>query len=112
MQQTGAKKFYPPSADYIWPHTMNKKVRQVVTANGGSIVGGVLSLDHADYAKRSQDPSRAAPSWYHHCSLGVTPFLEQLHDPGFTKRGGKIARTYDENFQHGAGLACRGPQRP
>jgi branched-chain amino acid transport system substrate-binding protein len=29
MQQTGAKKFYLPSADYIWPHTMNKKVRQV-----------------------------------------------------------------------------------
>ena len=27
MQQTGAKKFYLPSADYIWPHIMNKKVR-------------------------------------------------------------------------------------
>src|SRR5207247_9934925 len=26
MQHTGAKKFYLPSADYIWPHTMNKKV--------------------------------------------------------------------------------------
>ena len=39
MQHTGAKKFYLPSADYIWPHTMNKKVRQVVTANGGAIVG-------------------------------------------------------------------------
>src|SRR4029079_12107550 len=39
MQHTGAKKFYLPSADYIWPHTMNKKVRAVVTANGGSIVG-------------------------------------------------------------------------
>src|SRR5437016_9105475 len=25
MQQTGAKKFYLPSADYIWPHTMNKR---------------------------------------------------------------------------------------
>jgi ABC-type branched-subunit amino acid transport system substrate-binding protein len=38
MQQTGATKFYLPSADYIWPRTMNKKVRQVVTANGGAIV--------------------------------------------------------------------------
>jgi ABC-type branched-subunit amino acid transport system substrate-binding protein len=34
MQKTGAKKFYLPSADYIWPHVMNKKVRQVVTAHG------------------------------------------------------------------------------
>src|SRR6266480_3386340 len=39
MQRTGAKKFYLPSADYIWPHTLNKKVREVVTANGGAIVG-------------------------------------------------------------------------
>ena len=52
MQQTGAKKFYLPSADYIWPHTMNKKVREVVTANGGAIVGEeYFPLDHADYGK-------------------------------------------------------------
>jgi branched-chain amino acid transport system substrate-binding protein len=25
MQQTGAKKFYLPSADYIWPHTMTRR---------------------------------------------------------------------------------------
>jgi ABC-type branched-subunit amino acid transport system substrate-binding protein len=35
MQQTGAKKFYLPSADYIWPHVMNTRVRDIVTANGG-----------------------------------------------------------------------------
>src|SRR4051794_9125768 len=35
MQQTGAKKFYLPSADYIWPHTMNRKVRQVTLGSGG-----------------------------------------------------------------------------
>src|SRR5580693_4398329 len=51
MQQTGAKKFYLPSADYIWPRVMNKKVRQVVTANGGAIVGEeYFTLDHADYS--------------------------------------------------------------
>jgi len=38
MQQTGAKKFALPSADYIWPHIMNEKVRQIVTAKGGEIV--------------------------------------------------------------------------
>src|SRR3989440_12790205 len=32
MQKSGAKKFYLPSADYIWPHVMNKKVRELVTA--------------------------------------------------------------------------------
>src|SRR5712675_983628 len=52
MQHTGAKKFYLPSADYIWPHTMNRKVRELVTANGGAIVGEeYFPLDHADYGK-------------------------------------------------------------
>ena len=37
MQQTDARKFYLPSADYIWPHVMNQKVREVVTAHGGTI---------------------------------------------------------------------------
>src|SRR5438046_4698945 len=38
MQKTGAKRFYLPAADYIWPHVLNKRVRQVVMANGGSTV--------------------------------------------------------------------------
>src|ERR1700750_1011270 len=39
MQQPGAKKCSLPSANSVWPQVMNKKVRQVVTANGGTIVG-------------------------------------------------------------------------
>src|SRR3954454_15181230 len=35
MAKTGAKRFFLPSADYIWPHILNERVRQVVTANGG-----------------------------------------------------------------------------
>src|SRR5581483_8572868 len=50
MHTTGAKTFYLPSADYVWPHVMNKKVREVATANGGSIVGEeYFPLDHTDY---------------------------------------------------------------
>src|ERR1051325_4848334 len=52
MRKTGAKRFYLPSADYIWPRIMNQKVREVVTANGGTIVGeGDFPRDHADYAR-------------------------------------------------------------
>ena len=52
MEQTGAKKFYLPSADYIWPHVLNEKVREVVTANGGEIVGEeYFPLDHTDYGE-------------------------------------------------------------
>ena len=50
MQETDAETFYMPSADYIWPHTLNKKVREVVAARGGEIVGEeYFPLDHTDY---------------------------------------------------------------
>ncbi len=102
MQQTGAKKFYLPSADYIWPHVMNKKVRQVVTANGGAIVGEeYFPLDHTDYAKTIEKiaSSGAEVVFNNIVPPGLLPFLEQLYDSGFTKRGGQIVCTYfDENL--------------
>jgi ABC-type branched-subunit amino acid transport system substrate-binding protein len=114
MKETGAKKFYLPSADYIWPHTMNKRVRQVVTANGGAIVGEeYFPLDHADYREtvRKIESSGAEVVFNTTVPPGVSPFLEQLYDSGFTKRGGKIVCTYfDENFlnmvpaEHAEGL--------
>jgi ABC-type branched-subunit amino acid transport system substrate-binding protein len=102
MQQTGAKKFYLPSADYIWPHTMNKKVRQVVTANGGAIVGEeYFPLDHTDYGKTIEKITSSGAEVVFNTTVppGVTPFLEQLYNSGFTKRGGHLVCTYfDENF--------------
>jgi len=102
MRQSGAKKFYLPSADYIWPHTMNKKVREVVTANGGSITGEeYFPLGHADYHKTIEKIMSSGTEVVFNTTVppGVSPFLEQLYDSGFTKRGGKIVCTYfDENF--------------
>ncbi|HET9180327.1 MAG TPA: substrate-binding protein [Terriglobia bacterium] len=102
MEQTGAKKFYLPSADYIWPHTMNKKVRQVVTAGGGTIVGEeYFPLDHADYGKTIEKITSSGAEVVFNTTVppGLTPFLEQLYNSGFTKRGGYMVCTYfDENF--------------
>ncbi|MGO4810610.1 substrate-binding protein [Cupriavidus sp. 2MCAB6] len=102
MQQTGARKFYLPSADYIWPRTMNKKVRQVVTAHGGSIAGEeYFPLDHADYGKTIDLIASTGAEVVFNTIVppGLTPFLEQLYRSGFTQRGGYIVCTYfDENF--------------
>jgi ABC-type branched-subunit amino acid transport system substrate-binding protein len=102
MQQTGAKKFYLPSADYIWPHTMNKKVRQVVTANGGAIVGKeYFPLDHTDYSKTIEQITSSGAEVVFNTIVppGLTPFLEQLYNSGFTNRGGYLVCTYfDENM--------------
>jgi ABC-type branched-subunit amino acid transport system substrate-binding protein len=102
MQQTHARKFYLPSADYIWPRVMNQKVREVVTANGGSIVGEeYFPLDHTDYRATIDKIMSSGAEVVFNTTVppGLAPFLEQLHDAGFTKRGGQIVCTYfDENF--------------
>src|SRR5215468_968211 len=102
MQQTGAKKFYLPSADYIWPHTMNRKVREVVTARGGDIVGEeYFPLDHMDYERVVADIMASGADVVFNTIVppGLTPFLDELHRAGFTRRGGHIVCTYfDENF--------------
>jgi branched-chain amino acid transport system substrate-binding protein len=99
MQQTGAKKFYLPSADYIWPHTMNKRIRQVVTANGGAIVGEeYFPLEHTDYAKTVEKIATSGAEVVFNTIVppGLAPFLEQLHNSGFAKRGGHLVCTYFE----------------
>ncbi|MGB8855880.1 MAG: substrate-binding protein [Burkholderiales bacterium] len=102
MQQTGAKKFYLPSADYIWPHTMNKKVREVVAANGGTIVGEeYFPLDHTDYARTVEKIMASGAEVVFNTIVppALAPFLEQLYNSGFTKRGGQLVCTYfEENF--------------
>jgi branched-chain amino acid transport system substrate-binding protein len=102
MQKTGAKTFYLPSADYIWPHVLNESARQVVTANGGTIVGEeYFPLDHADYGKTVEAIMSSGTDVVFNTIVppGLTPFLGQLYDAGFTRRGGQIVCTYfDENF--------------
>ena len=97
MQQTGARKFYLPSADYIWPHTLNKKVREVVTANGGAIVGEeYLPLNHTDYGETIDKITSSGADVVFNTIVppGLMPFLELLYNSGFTRRGGSLVCTY------------------
>jgi urea transport system substrate-binding protein len=102
MQETGARRFYLPSADYIWPHVLNARVREVVTANGGTIVGEeYYPLDHADYRETvDRIVSSGADAVFNTIvPPGLAPFFEQLHESGFTSRGGRLICTYfDENL--------------
>ena len=81
---------------------MNKKVREVVTANGGTIVGEeYFPLDHTDYGETVEKIMASGAEVVFNTIVppGLAPFLEQLHDAGFTKRGGQLVCTYfDENF--------------
>jgi branched-chain amino acid transport system substrate-binding protein len=102
MRETGAKTFYLPSADYIWPHVLNKRVHEVVAANGGTIVGEeYFPLDHTDYRETVERIVASGADVVFNTIVppGVTPFFAELHEAGFTRRGGHLVCTYfDENF--------------
>jgi branched-chain amino acid transport system substrate-binding protein len=101
MQHTGAKTFYLPSADYIWPHVLNRRVGDVVASQGGTIVGEeYFPMDHTDYRETVDRivASGAEVVFNTIVPPGLTPFLELLDKSGFTRRGGSIVCTYfDEN---------------
>src|SRR6478609_7274715 len=102
MRETGAKTFYMPSADYIWPQVMNKKVREVVGAEGGSVVGEeYFPMDHLDYRAVVADIMATGADVVFNTIVppGLTPFLDELFRAGFQQRGGIVVCTYfDENF--------------
>jgi ABC-type branched-subunit amino acid transport system substrate-binding protein len=102
MQQTGARTFYLPSADYIWPHVMNRKVHEVAAANGGRIVGEEYSpIDHADWGETVEKINASGADVVFNTTVppGCFSFLEALYESGYTKGGGRVVTTYfDENL--------------
>src|SRR5947209_19655232 len=102
MQQTGAPTFYLPSADYIWPRVMNRKVHEVASANGGRIVGEVyFPIDHADWGETVDRINSSGADVVFNTTVppGCFPFFEALCESGYTKHGGRIITTYfDENL--------------
>src|ERR1700730_483044 len=119
MRKTGAKTFYLPSADYIWPHVMNERVRRLVAAHGGSILGQEYhSLHHMEYGETVGRIMCSGAEVVFNTIVppGVVPFFAQLHDAGFQNRGGQLICTYfDERYagkeQFTGGSACSGLYR-
>ena len=81
---------------------LNHRVREIVTAEGGEIVGEeYYPLDHMDYAATvDRIISTGADAVFNTIvPPGVSPFFEALYNSGFTSRGGQLICTYfDENF--------------
>ncbi len=102
MQHTGARTFYLPSADYIWPHVMNRKVHEVASANGGAILGEeYFPVDHADWGKTVARIIDSGADVVFNTTVppGCFPFLQALSESGFARRGGRVVTTYfDENL--------------
>ncbi len=102
MRETGARRFYLPSADYVWPRVLNERVRAAVHAEGGEIVGEEYHpLDHMDYRATVERivASGADAVFNTVVPPGIGPLFAELHAAGFIQGGGQLVCTYfDENF--------------
>ena len=102
MQHTGARTFYLPSADYVWPQVMNRKLHEVASANGGEVLGEeYYPVDHVEWGETVERINSSGAHVVFNTTVppGCFPFLEALCTSGFTKRGGRIITTYwDENL--------------
>ncbi len=95
------KNFWFPSANYVWPHVINKYTRKSVEKHGGKVLGEeYFPLNQTDYSAVVQKIMHSDTNVVF-CSVippGIGPFLQQLHDAGFAKRGGRVACIYfDDN---------------
>jgi len=99
--KNGGKKFYLPSADYVWPHTLNAYARTVIVKNGGEVIGEeYFPVDHNEYSASVNKIMSSGVNVVFNTTIppGVAPFFKQLYEAGFLKKGGRLACVYyDEN---------------
>src|SRR5215510_15011568 len=99
--KNGGKRFALPSANYIWPHVLNKYARELIEENGGEVIfEEYYPLDQVEYSATVNNimTNNVEVVFNTIIAPGVGPFLKQLHQAGFGRRGGRLACVYyDEN---------------
>ena len=99
--KNGGKRFALPSANYVWPHTLNVYARKVIEANGGEVVfEEYYPLDQIDFSATVNRVISNKVDVVFNTVIppGVGPFFKQLYEAGFLKNGGRLSCVYyDEN---------------
>ena len=99
--KNGGKRFAFPSANYIWPKLLNQYARKVVEASGGEVVfEEYYPLDQVEYSATVNKIMTNNVNVVFNTVIppGVGPFIKQLYEAGFTKKGGRLSCVYyDEN---------------
>ena len=103
INETGAKRFAMPSANYIWPQLLNKWAREVIEANGGEVVmEDYFPLDQLEY---SATVAKIMSEGVDHVFNTVIPpglqaFTKQLYEAGYYDQGSLSCVYFDENSVH------------
>jgi urea transport system substrate-binding protein len=101
LMKNGGRRFALPSANYVWPHVLNAYARQVIEKNGGEVIfEEYYPLDQIEYSATVNKIMTNNVDVVFNTVIppGVGPFVKQLYEAGFTKRGGRLSCVYyDEN---------------
>jgi branched-chain amino acid transport system substrate-binding protein len=99
--KNGGRRFALPSANYVWPHVLNAYARQVIEKNGGEVIfEEYYPLDQIEYSATVNKIMTNNVDVVFNTVIppGVGPFIKQLYEAGFGKRGGRLSCVYyDEN---------------
>src|SRR5215813_7575998 len=99
--KNGGKRFALPSANYVWPHVLNRYARELIEKNGGEVIfEEYYPLDQMDYSATVNNimTNNVEVVFNTIIAPGVGLFFKQLYQAGFSKRGGRLACVYyDEN---------------
>jgi branched-chain amino acid transport system substrate-binding protein len=95
--KNGGKRFAFPSANYIWPHVLNKYARNLVESGGGEVIFEeyypIAQLDYGATVNKIMT-ERIEVVFVTIIPPGVGPFFKQLYEAGFLKRGGRLCCVY------------------
>src|SRR5258705_1658372 len=95
--KNGGKRFALPSANYVWPKLLNQYARKVIQANGGEVVfEEYYPLDQVEYSATVNKIMTNNVNVVFNTVIppGVGPFIKQLYEAGFGKRGGRLSCIY------------------
>src|SRR5258705_8530425 len=95
--KNGGKRFALPSANYVWPHTLNVYARKVIEANGGEVIfEEYYPLDQIDFSATVNRVISNKVDVVFNTVIppGVGPFFKQLYEAGFLKNSGRLSCVY------------------
>jgi branched-chain amino acid transport system substrate-binding protein len=98
--KNGGKRFALPSANYIWPHVLNKYTRDLIEKGDGEVIFEeyypIAQIDYSATVNRIMT-ERIDVAFVTIIPPGVGPFFKQLYEAGFLRRGGRMCSVgYDE----------------
>jgi ABC-type branched-subunit amino acid transport system substrate-binding protein len=100
--KNGGKRFALPAANYVWPHVLNQYARKVIEAHGGEVIfEEYYPLDQIEYSATVNQIMTNKVDVVFNTVIppGLTPFIKQLYEAGFNRRGGRLSCVYyDENL--------------